>query len=61
MVFREVGVLFISETITSTQTAVAAPPDPISVWNNTGHRGKSFWDDHQRSWGALGNVLSEAG
>ena len=60
MGFGEVGVLLISETITSTHTAVAAPPDLISEWNNTGHRGKCFWDDHQRSWGALGNVLSDA-
>ena len=56
MGFGEIGVLLNSETIISTQTAVAAPPDPISEWNNTGIRGESFWDDHQRSWGALGNV-----
>ena len=37
MGFGEMGVLLISETIISTQTAVAAPPDPISEWNNTGH------------------------
>jgi len=42
MMFGEMGVLLISETITSTQTAVAAPPDPISEWNNTGHRGNLF-------------------
>ena len=30
MGFGEMGVLLISETIISTQTAVAAPPDPIS-------------------------------
>ena len=36
MGFGEMGVLLISETIISTQTAVAAPPDPISEWNNTG-------------------------
>ena len=42
MGFGEMGVLLISETIISTQTAVAAPPDPISEWNNIGHRGKSF-------------------
>jgi len=48
-----VGVLLISETIISTQTAAAAPHNPISEWSNAGHRGKSFWNDHQRSWGAL--------
>ena len=42
MGFGEMGVLLISETIISTQTAVAAPPDPISEWNNTGHRGNLF-------------------
>ena len=56
MGFREVGVLLISETIISTQTAVATSPDPISEWSNAGHRGKSFWDNHQRSLGALRNV-----
>jgi len=45
MGFGEVGVLLISETIISTQTAAAASAashNPISEWSNAGHRGKSF-------------------
>ena len=44
----------------STQTAVSAPPDPTSEWNSRGHGGKSFWDDHQRSWKALRSAWSES-
>ena len=36
------GELLIYETIISTQTAVAAPSDPISEWSNAGHTVKSF-------------------
>ena len=56
MAFVEMDVPLTSETIIFTQTAVAAPPDPISEWSNAGYRGKSFWDDHQGSWGALKSV-----
>ena len=42
MEFGEVGVLLISETIISTQTAAAASHNPISEWSNAGYRGKSF-------------------
>ena len=42
MGFEEVGVLLISETIISTETAVVIPPDPISEWSDADHRGKYF-------------------
>ena len=60
MVFGEIVSLLLSETIISTHTAVAASPDPISEWNYTGYKEESFWNDYQRSWGAPGNILSEA-
>src|ERR1700761_6019836 len=53
---QQKGLILISDTIISMQTAVEAPPDPISEWNNLGHREKSFWNGHWKSCEALGNV-----
>ena len=55
MGFVEVGVLLISETIISTQTAVPAPHSPISEWSNAGHRviGRNLFEMSTRDPGEL--------